>query len=255
MLCLFYSANIFLLSFISIIGLYFHIWPFSVSYVSLDVSWSRHERNTFPKNMYFRNRNEFLAFVFPPSGFSPQRSVLFVLHRVSTNPFTVVIVKLHPTLRQTPHLLFYISIQGTTNTVKLQARENGLKGHKEGPQGTGGVIPERARQPTSKHIRFALWRRAPCQFFDNGLPSPNSQAHGGQVWKIHINFSNSNFSFGRPPTWLSRGKVPASRCKWPRGFRSALKRLFHAVVDHCDDRFMQQVQGRGYVSWYIFLLH
>ncbi len=27
------------------------------------------------------------------------------------NPFTVVIVKLHPTLRQTPPLLFYTSIQ------------------------------------------------------------------------------------------------------------------------------------------------
>ena len=62
-------------------------------------------------------------------------------------------------------------------------------------------------------------------------------------------FSNQN-SNARPSG--SRGKVPATRCEGPRGFRSTFTKLFHAVVNHCDDSFMQQAQGRGNSSWDLF---
>ena len=80
----------------------------------------------------------------------------------------------------------------------------------------------------------------------NGLQFTSAEAQGGL--EKNSNFSNSNFHSGARPTWLSRGKVPATRCEGPRGFISTLTRQFHAVVYHCDDSFMQ-AQGRSYLSW------
>ena len=76
---------------------------------------------------------------------------------------------------------------------------------------------------------------------------------GLQITSAEIKFFKFKFSLGRArPTWLSRGKVPATRCEGPRGFISSLTRQFHAVVYHCDDSFMQQAQGRGNLSWDLF---
>ena len=101
-----------------------------------------------------------------------------------------------------------------------------------------------ATQPTSRtHPIRCMTTSAASVLRLKGLQFTSAEAQGGLE---KFKFFEFKFSLGRAP---SRGKVPATRCAGPRGFRSTLTRQFHANVDHCDDSFMQQAQGRGFLSW------